>query len=60
MGAWLGLQRHGRMLALITTVAGAAVGGNLTVLALDIAWDGRLAERVAEPLAPPALASARA
>ena len=48
------------MLALITTVVGAAVGGNLTVLALDIAWDRSVRDRVAEPLAPPVLASATA
>jgi hypothetical protein len=60
VGAWLGYNATAGVLALITTVAGAAVGGNLTVLALDIAWDRSARERVAEPLAPPALASARA
>jgi pimeloyl-ACP methyl ester carboxylesterase len=60
VGGWLGFNATDGMLALLTTVAGAAVGGNLTVLALDIAWDRSVRDRAAEPLAPPALANARA
>ena len=60
VGAWLGFNATAGVLALITTVVGASVGGNLTVLALDIAWDRSVRDRVAEPLAAPALASARA
>jgi pimeloyl-ACP methyl ester carboxylesterase len=60
VGAWLGFNATAGMLALITTIVGAVAGGNLTVLALDIAWDGSARDRAAEPVAPPALAGARA
>ena len=48
------------LLALITTIVGAAAGGNLDLIVLDIAWDRSARDRFAEPLAAPALASARA
>jgi pimeloyl-ACP methyl ester carboxylesterase len=60
VGGWLGFNATAGMLALLTTVAGAAVGGNLTILALDIAWDRSVRDRAAEPVAPPALAGVRA
>jgi hypothetical protein len=33
--------------ALITAIVGAAVGGNLTLLGLDIAWDRQVRDRFA-------------
>ena len=60
VGAWLGFNATTGMLALITTIVGAAAGGNLTVLALDIAWDRWAHGRVAAPTAPPAFAGAEA
>jgi hypothetical protein len=47
VGAWLGFHAGGGLLALVTTIVGAAVGGNLTLLALDIAWDRRARDRFA-------------
>ena len=35
------------LFALVTTIAGAAVGGNLLLLGLDIAWDRQARERFA-------------
>jgi pimeloyl-ACP methyl ester carboxylesterase len=58
VGGWLGFNATTGMLALVTTIVGAAVGGNLTLLALDIAWDRSVRDRVADPTAVPALASA--
>ena len=39
VGGWLGFNTATDMLALITTIAGAAAGSNLAVILLDIAWD---------------------
>ena len=36
VGAWLGFHATTGLLAVITTIVGAAVGANLTLLALDI------------------------
>src|SRR5207248_8147348 len=47
VGAWLGFHATEGLLALITAIAGATVGGNLTLLGLDIAWDRQLRERFA-------------
>ena len=47
-GAWLGFNVAEDMLALITTIAGAAAAGNLALLVLDIVWDARGRSRVAE------------
>jgi TAP-like protein len=47
VGAWLGFNATEGLLALITTILGAAVGGNLTLLALDIAWDRQVHDRFA-------------
>src|SRR5438034_3901294 len=47
VGAWLGFHASEGLLALITAIAGAAVGGNLTLLGLDIAWDRQVRERSA-------------
>jgi pimeloyl-ACP methyl ester carboxylesterase len=45
VGAWLGYHAAEELLALITAILGAAVGGNLTLLGLDIAWDRQLRDR---------------
>jgi pimeloyl-ACP methyl ester carboxylesterase len=48
VGAWLGFNAAEGLLALITTIVGAAVGANLTLLALDIAWDRQERDRFVE------------
>jgi pimeloyl-ACP methyl ester carboxylesterase len=58
VGGWLGFNATTGMLALLTTIVGAAAGGNLTLLALDIAWDRSARDRLAEATAQPALPSA--
>jgi pimeloyl-ACP methyl ester carboxylesterase len=47
VGAWLGFHATEGLLALITAIVGAAVGGNLTLLGLDIAWDWQVRDRFA-------------
>jgi pimeloyl-ACP methyl ester carboxylesterase len=47
VGAWLGFHATEGLLALITAIVGAAVGGNVTLLGLDIAWDRQVRERFA-------------
>ena len=47
LGGWLGYNATGGLLALGTTIIGAAVGGNLLLLALDIVWDGQVRDRFA-------------
>ena len=54
VGAWLGFNTTTGLLALITAIAGATVGANLLLIALDIAWARSLRER------PPAAASSPA
>ena len=39
VGGWLGFNSITGLFAVLTTIVGATVGGNLTLLALDIAWD---------------------
>ncbi len=39
VGAWLGLHATAGLLAVITTIVGAAAGANLTLIVLDIARD---------------------
>jgi uncharacterized membrane protein YdfJ with MMPL/SSD domain/pimeloyl-ACP methyl ester carboxylesterase len=48
VGAWLGFHATVDLVALVTAIVGAAVGGNLTLLTLDIAWDRRARDRFAE------------
>ena len=48
VGAWLGLNVSEGLIALVTTIAGAAVGANLTLLGLDVAWDLQARDRFAE------------
>jgi pimeloyl-ACP methyl ester carboxylesterase len=45
VGALLGFHAAAGLLAVITTIVGAAVGGNLTVLALDISMGQQVRER---------------
>jgi pimeloyl-ACP methyl ester carboxylesterase len=47
VGAWLGFNANEGLLALITTIVGAAVGANLTLVLLDIARDRRAHDRFA-------------
>jgi RND superfamily putative drug exporter len=47
-GAWLGFQAGTGLMAVVTTIVGAALGANVTVLALDISRDGRVRDRVLE------------
>jgi pimeloyl-ACP methyl ester carboxylesterase len=47
VGAWLGFNVMEGLFALLTTVAGAVAGANLTVLGLDIAWDRQARDRFA-------------
>ncbi len=47
VGAWLGFNATEGLFALITSIVGAAVGGNLTLLALDVAWDRQAHDRFA-------------
>ena len=46
-GAWLGFHVLEGLFALVTTIVGATVGANLTLLGLDIAWDRRARDRFA-------------
>ena len=47
-GGWLGFQAGTGLLSLVSTIVGAALGGNLAVLALDI-WATRAAEADVKP-----------
>ena len=58
VGAWLGFPTTAGLLAVITTIVGAAVGANLTLLLLDIAQDRSVAELAKPP--QPALTTAEA
>jgi hypothetical protein len=55
VGAWLGFNVTEGLLALITTIVGASVGANLTLLALDIAWDRQARDRSRDTTAKEAL-----
>jgi TAP-like protein len=55
VGAWLGFNATAGLLALITTIVGAAVAANLTLLLLDISWDRAVRDRFAAPGAIPTL-----
>ena len=46
LGAWLGFHAAADLLALLTAILGAAAGANLIVLALDIAWDRQVRDRL--------------
>jgi pimeloyl-ACP methyl ester carboxylesterase len=47
IGARLGFNATDGLFAVITTIVGAAAGGNLALLALDIAWDWLARDRFA-------------
>ncbi len=47
IGARLGFNATEGLFAVVTTIVGAAAGGNLTLLALDIAWDQQVRDRFA-------------
>jgi pimeloyl-ACP methyl ester carboxylesterase len=47
VGARLGFNATEGLLTVITTIAGAAVGGNLSLVSLDIAWDWQRRDRFA-------------
>jgi hypothetical protein len=47
VGAWLGFNATDGLLAVITTIVGAAVAANLILILLDIAWDRRAYDRFA-------------
>jgi pimeloyl-ACP methyl ester carboxylesterase len=51
VGARLGFHATEGLLAVFTTIVGAAVGGNLTLLALDVVWDQQARDRFAETTA---------
>jgi pimeloyl-ACP methyl ester carboxylesterase len=48
IGAQLGFTATEGLLAVVTTIVGAAAGANLTLLALDMAWDWQARDRFAE------------
>ena len=45
VGAWIGFNTTAGLLAVVTTIAGAVVGANLTLILLDIARDTRRSAR---------------
>jgi hypothetical protein len=47
VGAWLGFSATEGIVALSTTIVGAIVGANLTLVLLDVAWDRRALDRFA-------------
>lgn len=53
VGAWLGLNATGGITSLITAVVGSTAGANLTLLALDIAWERLNRSRFAAAVVPP-------
>ncbi len=53
VGAWLGFNATADLLALVTAIVGAAVGANLTLIALDITWDRSNHSRLAAVGPPP-------
>jgi membrane protein DedA with SNARE-associated domain len=47
VAAWLGFNATTGLLAVITTIVGAAAGANLALVTLDIAWDRQVRDRFA-------------
>ena len=45
VGAWLGFNVIDGLFALVTAIVGAAVGANLILLGLDVAWDRQVRNR---------------
>jgi len=54
-GAWLGFNAAEGLAAVLTVIVGAAVGANLSVLLLDIAWDRQHRDRTVAAEAPDTL-----
>ena len=50
-GAWLGFHAGTGLLAVITTIVGAAAGANLGVLTLDLVWGRQVRDRSPETAA---------
>jgi hypothetical protein len=46
VGAWLGFGVVDGLASLLTTIAGAAAGANLTLVLLDIAWARQADDRL--------------
>jgi hypothetical protein len=51
LGAWLGFLAASGLLAVVTTIVGAAAGANLVLLLLDISWSRHVRDRSLEPIA---------
>lgn len=51
VAAWLGFHATDGMPAVLTAIAGAAAGANLTLLALDMAGDRQVRDRALQPAA---------
>ena len=45
VGAWIGFTSTAGLLALITTIVGAAIAANLALIVLDIRWDRSARDR---------------
>ena len=58
VGAWLGFNATAGLLAVVTTIAGAAVGANLTLIVLDITRARSVGESAATAQAPVATVEA--
>ncbi len=54
IGAWLGFNATSGFFVILTSIVGAAVGANLILLAIDIAWDRSNRSRFPAAGAPPA------
>jgi pimeloyl-ACP methyl ester carboxylesterase len=52
VGAWLGFHAGEGLFALLTAILGAAAAGNLALVGLDIAWDRKARDRLAETTVP--------
>ncbi len=59
VGAWLGFHTVPGLPAVLTTIAGAAAGANLTVILLGAARDHAAREHAVAPAVGPALATTR-
>jgi pimeloyl-ACP methyl ester carboxylesterase len=47
VGGWLGFHALDGLFGVLTTIAGAAAGGNLLLIGLDVAWDLQARDRAA-------------
>jgi pimeloyl-ACP methyl ester carboxylesterase len=54
-GTWLGFNAAEGLIALLTSILGAAAAGNLALVGLDIAWDRKALDRFAERVAKESL-----